>query len=344
MDLRFVDHSGFHRAASAMVVLGAGLSAAALPLAAPLHLAAPLLGGALAVAVGSAWAYGGWKSRGALGLVACVPVALSSTWGALVATSLIAGLAVAVGAENRRRALATVLIGAGAVLLASWAGLRIHYAQETASWAPILRATVSGAALGMIGVLATLPRHVSWQLDAVLAAARKLPPSLDREVKELCDRSLALWGKAKEQLGDDETSTELLRSGVIKVLEVAKRTGESSAHLGGGGAPERELADRIAELERRIEAASDVETKTQYSAAREGLEDQRKYRERLRAGRERMVARLHNHVAALEKFHLAAISLDASKQLAADAPLVKQLADLSSEVSASGEALVEAAS
>ncbi len=328
-----------------MVVLGAGLSAAALPLAAPLHLAAPLLGGALAVAVGAGWAYGGWKSRGALGLLACVPVALSSTWGALVATSLIAGLAVAVGAENRRRALVTVLIGAGAVLLASWAGLRVFYAQETASWAPLLRATVSGAAVGMIGVLATLPRHVSWQLDAVLAAARKLPPGLDREVKELCDRSLALWGKAREQLAGDETSSELLRSGVIKVLEVAKRTGESSATLGAAaGAPERELADRIAELERRIEAASDAETKAQYSAAREGLEDQRKYRERLRAGRERLVARLHNHVASLEKFHLAAISLDASKQLAADAPLVKQLADLSSEVSASGEALVEAAS
>lgn len=345
MDLRFVDHSGFHRAASAMVVLGAALSAAALPLAEPLHVAPPLIGGALAVAVGSGWAYGSWRSRGALGLLACVPVALSATWGALIATAVIVGLAVAVGADNRKRALITAALGAGAVLLASWAGLRVHYAQETASWAPLARAAVSGAALGMIGVLATLPRHVTWQLDAVLAAARKLPAGLDLEVGELCDRSLVLWSKAKEQLADDATSTELLRSGVIKVLEVAKRTSVGSASLGAAGASsERELADRIADLERRIEAASDAETKAQYAAAREGLEDQRKYRERLRAGRERMVARLHNHVAALEKFHLAAVSLDASKQLAEDAPTVKQLADLSSEVSASGEALAEAVS
>ena len=326
-----------------MVVLGAGLSAAALPLAAPLHVAPPLIGGALAVALGAGWAYGALRSRAVLGVLACVPVAVSSTWGALAATALIAGLAVAMNAENRRRAIATVVIGAGAMMLASWAGLRIHYAQETSSWAPLLRATVSGAAIGMIGVLSTLPRHLAWQLDTVLAAARKLPPTLDAEVKQLCDRSLALWRKAVERLADDVTSKELLRSGVIKVLEVARRTGESVESAESAGA-DRELSDRIADLERRIEAASDAETKAQYTAAREGLEDQRKYRERLRAGRERMVARLHNHVAALEKFHLAAVSLEASKTMSADEPMVKQLADLSSEVSASGDALAEVAS
>lgn len=324
-----------------MVVLGAALSAAALPLAAPLHVAPPLIGGALAVALGAGWAYGALRSRAVLGALACVPVAVSSTWGALFATAVIAGLAVAINAENRRRAVATVLIGAAAMMLASWAGLRIHYAQETASWAPLLRATVSGAAIGMIGVLSTLPRHLAWQTDTVLAAARKLPGGLDAEVKQLCDRSVALWSKAKERLAADATSKELLRSGVIKVLEVAVRTSDTS---GEGQGSERELADRIADLERRIEAASDAETKVQYTAAREGLEDQRKYRERLRAGRERMVARLHNHVAALEKFHLAAVSLEASKSLSADEPMVKQLADLSSEVSASGDALADVAS
>lgn len=323
-----------------MVVLGAGLSAAALPLSSPLHVAPPLLGGALAVALGAGWAYGAVRSRALLGVLACVPVALSATWGALIATSLIAGLAVALGAESRRRVLAVAAVGTGAMLLASWAGLRIHYAQETVGWAPILRATVSGAAIGMIGVLATVPRHLSWQLDAVMAAARKLPGGLDREVRQLCDRSLALWSQAKERLADDVTSKELLRSGILKVLEVAHRTNAVPARDGS----EKELAERIADLERRIEAASDAETKAQYAAAREGLEDQRKYHERMRAGRERMVARLHNHVAALEKFHLAAVSLDASKKMSGDEPMVKQLADLSSEVSASGDALADAAS
>ncbi len=321
-----------------MVVLGAGLSAAALPLASPLGVAPPLIGGALAVALGAGWAYGSIRKRAVLAVLACVPVALAATWGALIATALLTGLAVGLGADSRRRVLVTVALGAGAMMLASWAGLRIHYAQETASWAPLLRATVSGAAIGMIGVLATLPRHVAYQLDAVLAAARKLPLSLDAEIKQLCDRSLLLWSKAKERLAEDVGSKELLRSGVIKVLEVARRT---SDNVEGQQGSAQELADRIADLERRIEAATDAETKAEYAAAREGLEDQRKYRERLRAGRERMVARLHNHVASLEKFHLAAISLDASKKLSSDEPTVKQLADLSSEVSASGDALAE---
>ena len=321
-----------------MVVLGAGLSAAALPLASPLGVAPPLIGGALAVALGAGWAYGSIRKRAVLAVLACVPVALAATWGALIATALLTGLVVGLGADSRRRVLVTVALGAGAMMLASWAGLRIHYAQETASWAPLLRATVSGAAIGMIGVLATLPRHVAYQLDAVLAAARKLPLSLDAEIKQLCDRSLLLWSKAKERLAEDVGSKELLRSGVIKVLEVARRT---SDNVEGQQGSAQELADRIADLERRIEAATDAETKAEYAAAREGLEDQRKYRERLRAGRERMVARLHNHVASLEKFHLAAISLDASKKLSSDEPTVKQLADLSSEVSASGDALAE---
>jgi hypothetical protein len=338
MDLRFVNHSGFHRAASAMLVLGAGLSAAALPLASPLHVAPSLLGGALAVALGAGWAYGSMRRRAVLGLLACAPVAISSTWGALIATSVITGLAVALGADTRRRALVLGLFGAGAMLIACWAGLRVQYAQETVTWAPLLRAAVSGAALGMIGVLATLPRHVTWQLDAVLAASRKLPTTLDLEVRELCDRSTSLWAKAKQRLADDGTSTELLRSGVLKVLEVARKTSEK---VDGQDGSQEELGARIAELDRRVEAASDAETKAEYQAAREALDDQRKYHARLRASRERMVARLHNHVAALEKFHLAAVSLDASKKLSSDEPMVRQLADLSSEVSASGDALSE---
>jgi hypothetical protein len=349
MDLRFVDHSGFHRAASAMVVLGAGLSAAALPLASPLHVAPPLIGGALAVALGAGWAYGAIRKRAALAVLACLPVALASTWGALICSAILTGLAVALGGErdaepalrSRRRVAITAVLGAGAMLLACWAGLRIHYAQETTSWAPLLRAAVSGAAVGMIGVLATLPRHVAWQLDAVLAATRQLPPSLDAEVRQLCDRSLALWTKAKPRLAEDPSSKELLRSGVIKVLEVARRTADNLEAQQGSA---KELQDRIADLDGRIEAATDAETRAEYTAAREGLEDQRKYRERLRAGRERMVARLHNHVASLEKFHLAALSLDAGKKLSSDAPSVAQLAELSSEVSASGDALAELAS
>jgi hypothetical protein len=56
-----------------------------------------------------------------------------------------------------------------------------------------------------------------------------------------------------------------------------------------------------------------------------------------------MIARLHNHVAALEKFQLAASGLEATRVASEDAPAVKQLDELASHVAASGEALAEIA-
>lgn len=341
MDLRFDNHPGFHRATLAMVALGAGLSALAVPLAARLAIAPTLIGGSLAMALGAGVAYGGLRWRSALGALACVPVALSATWGALIATAVLCGLVVALGAGSRPRVAIATVVGAAAALVAAWASLRVFYAAETESWAPVLRAVAGGAAMGLLGTVATLPRHVQWQRDVVAAATRALPIGLDAEVRQLCQRATTIWHEAKDRLHGDPSSKELLRTGVLKVLEVARRGSEGMSQV--PATSEEALAQRMSELDGRIAAATDAEAKAQYQAARDGLEDQRKYRDRLRASRERMVARLHNHVAALEKFHLAAASLEASKTLSADEPLVKQLAELSSEVSSSGDALSELA-
>ena len=50
---------------------------------------------------------------------------------------------------------------------------------------------------------------------------------------------------------------------------------------------------------------------------------------------------MHNHVAALEKFQLAASGLAAARAASAGATAVKQLEELSHDVAASGEALAE---
>ena len=89
----------------------------------------------------------------------------------------------------------------------------------------------------------------------------------------------------------------------------------------------------------RIAAATDAEVKAQYQAARAALDDQRRYRDHIRQGRERLIARMHNHVTTLEKFQLAATGLEASRAAAtADG---RQLEELSQDVAASGEALAE---
>ena len=95
------------------------------------------------------------------------------------------------------------------------------------------------------------------------------------------------------------------------------------------------------DLDARIAAATDAEVKAQYQSARTALDDQRRYRDHIKQNRERLIARMHNHVAALEKFQLAASGLAAARAATAGATAVKQLEELSHDVAASGEALAE---
>ena len=114
-----------------------------------------------------------------------------------------------------------------------------------------------------------------------------------------------------------------------------------SAEVRITGPSDGELAERMADLDQRIASATDAEVRSQYQAARAALGDQQRYREHIRQGRERLVARMHNHVAALEKFELAATGLEAARAASAGLSVVKQLEELSNDVAASGEALVE---
>jgi conjugal transfer/entry exclusion protein len=94
----------------------------------------------------------------------------------------------------------------------------------------------------------------------------------------------------------------------------------------------------MSELDQKVAATTDPK-QSRSQAARSALDDQHRYREHIAKGRERLVARMHNHVAALEKFQLAATGLEAARH--ANGANVKQLEELSQNVTASGEALAE---
>jgi hypothetical protein len=222
------------------------------------------------------------------------------------------------------------------VLVGMWCALRVASARETVLWPGWITAAAAAAAMGMVGVMAVLPRHLGIDIDVVKAAAGGLPATIDPEVRTLCDRSLAIWRTTKDSLAD-EAGKRLVRDGVLKTLEVAQRSSEVRAT----GATDEELAARIGELDKRIAVTTDDEARSQYQAARGALEDQRRYREHIAKGHERLVARMHNHVAALEKFHLAATGLQSARAASAGATAVKQLEELSQDVAASGEALAE---
>lgn len=324
----------------ASAALGLGLHAATQ--------AAPILGGILGIAIGAAVGYGKPAWRIAAGAGACVPLfavaspasaiamgTIGSTIVIMLAAVLIA-LSVTLGLRGLR-GLVAMTAGAAIAMLGIWAATRFQSAAQLHAWSAWARDMTSSAAMGMIGVLALLPRHLRVALDPVQAAVRRLPRDLDTEVRDLCNRSLAIWNGAKDKLADTDPGTKLVRDGVLKTLEVAARSTEVQA----AGATEQELATRMADLDQRIASANDAEVKAQYQSARTALDDQRRYRDHIKQNRERLIARMHNHVAALEKFQLAASGLVAARAASAGATAVKQLEELSHDVAASGEALAE---
>jgi hypothetical protein len=333
MDIRFADHPSFQRAAAGMVV-GALLFGAALH---PATALAPLAGGLLGIAAGAAIAHGkvGWRLLGAAAALVLLFGAAPS-WPTLAGVAAILSLALAAGGPRGLRGLLGVLLGAMTVLVAMWCALRIAHAQQTVHWPALATTLVAAAAIGVVGALAMLPRHVQLVVDPVRAALNRLPAGLDAEVRGLCARSAAIWNIAQDQISDDG-GKRLVRDGVLKTLEVAAK----SADVKITGPSDAELTQRMADLDQRIASATDGETRGQYQAARGALDDQQRYRNHIRQGRERLIARMHNHVAALEKFELAATGLEAARAASAGLSVVKQLEELSNDVAASGEALAD---
>ena len=333
MDIRFGDHASFHKAALGMVG-GSLLLGLALHPVTPL---APIAGGILGIAAGAAWAHGKAPWRMAAAGAAVIPlfVLTPSTTPILAAIAVVLALGLSIGGPRGVKGALGVGLAAVTALVAMWCALRIEGADQTASWPVWVKHMTGAAAMGIVGVLAMLPRHLKLALDPVKTALANLPKGLDSEVQNLCERSVAIWNSTKDRLSDNDPGKNLVRDGVLKTLEVAAK----SADVKLTGANDAELASRMEELDKRIAAATDAEVKSQYTAARAALDDQRRDRAQIRQGRERVVARMHNHVAALEQFQLAATGLEASRVVASGA--TKQLDDLCQEVAASGEALAE---
>lgn len=332
MDIRFGEHSSFHRAAVGMVG-GSLLFGLALHPVTPL---APLAGGVLGIAAGAAFAHGraSWRMMAAVAAVAPL-IALAPSWGMLAGVASLLALGLAIGGPRGVRGALGIGLSAATTLVAMWCALRITGAQQTMSWPHWITTGTAAAAMGMVGVIAMIPRHLTLATDPVVAALRKLPATLDPEVKNLCDRSVAIWATTKDKLGHTDAGKNLVRDSVLKTLEVAAKSSEVKLT----GANETELVNRMEDFDKRISATTDAEVKTQYQAARAALADQLRYRSHIRQGQERLIARMHNHVTTLEKFQLAATGLEAAT--AASTTANKQLDELSQDVAASGEALAE---
>src|SRR5512140_1546236 len=163
MDIRFGDHSSFHRAALGMTAGSAILGSALHPVT-PM---AAILGGLFGIAVGAAFGYGKPVWRLVAALAAALPLfVMTPSWPVLALCAGTLALGTAVGSRGWRGAL-TVMLGASILLIAMWTALRFDHARALSRWPGWTTDGAASAAMGIVGVLAMLPRHLAFALDPV---------------------------------------------------------------------------------------------------------------------------------------------------------------------------------
>ncbi|HVV84685.1 MAG TPA: hypothetical protein VHE35_16580, partial [Kofleriaceae bacterium] len=177
---------------------------------------------------------------------------------------------------------------------------------QLASWPAVASGAAAAATFGLASAVALAARHVTIAKDPVLEAYRALPP-LTGEGRELVERGRAIWQATAASAVTAPEHRALVQDGVLQLLRAADRLARTPA------VDTADIARRQAELDARIEAATDAVAREQYRQTRAALDDQRRYADRVGASRERMVARMHHGVTTLETFRLACAQLDAER-------------------------------
>jgi hypothetical protein len=345
--LRFREHGDFHRAALQMVVAGAlaGVAWFFLARAGASIWGVGLLGAVVALAAlapARRWGAREIALRASLVAVGTVALWADPRWGQI---GFALGFAAALLTGTRGLRLA-VGLAAGAVvtLIAGYAVGRINTADALRGAPDVLVMALAGSAFAMITTAALAARHLAIVGDPVGEAYTATARETRGEIRELVDRGHDVWSEAAARLPAGDANRATLQEGVLRLFEVARRWRASEAD--GAGPSRDSLAQRMAEFDRRIEATADPVSRDQYRSAREALAEQLRYVDSIDTSRERVIARMHNYVAAMERLRLAAIRLETATtaQEAVDvAPLAASLEELGADMDASCEALVETA-
>lgn len=330
------------------MLAGAGLAGAAAsalpgPAAAPIAGAAAIIGAAWAEAEAGRGRLVGRVAACALGAAAFALLAAAGRHDAgLACFAGAAALALAWGSRGWRLVAG---LSAGAALLAAArvAQLSVAEAELFAAAPAPLWAGAGGVAFAAVAVFALVPRHLELRRDRVGAAAAALGGQVGGELAELCARGQGLWKRAAAELDDSDPNRALLEEAVVRLLDTARRWSAAAAEA----SPELadSLAARMEKLAARADAADDAEAAAQYREARAALGEQLGYLRGISHSRERVVARMHNYLATMERLHLAVVNLrsqSASRSAGELSPIVASLESIGADIASCAEALEDA--
>lgn len=239
------------------------------------------------------------------------------------------------------------------VALASWTEAQYMASLPLTDYVPaFFAATLHGALFGFLASIGLLARHFDFRRDPVVLEFEKVKPALAGEMLDLSEGAMATYRRIIEVLRDrqdqgapaDPKLIEAVESLLLRILALGREWQEVERAANRTSADS--LTDRLEQLDEKISEAKDPVAQQQYELARDALRVQLRYLRDISRSRERVIARVHNYVAALERLNLAALNhrgAGAAKFSDELAPLLSELDDLGQEMDFASEAISEVA-
>lgn len=365
--LRFKDHTAFHLQVLRMTGAGAAVGLAiyllGLTISTNGRVAQALIMAAGATVLGLAGLPPSRKTAipaillglgvGLLGALAMQALSHSRPtypWFGLGVYGLAVGIVAGRDLRGPRRLVLPLCTGVS-VMLATWVTATLQSGVNLASYVPsFLAEPAYGAVYGFLVSIAMVARQLTWHQDPVTKAFEEVRPKLGGEMLELADQAITLYVKTQQVLRDrrergNDTEPALAQAVerlVLRILAMGQKWQE--VEHGAGQTSADDLITRIEGLDRKIDDTSDQVARKQYRMAREALATQLKYLREISRNRERVVARVHNYVATLERLHMALWNhrgADAAKLSDEVQPILDEIEDVGHEMDFASAALDE---
>ncbi|MFH0900855.1 MAG: hypothetical protein V2A73_09525 [Pseudomonadota bacterium] len=355
LKLTFKQHEEFHRAALHMSCAGAlgGLAGYLVlltsPVVAGLVPSLPLAAIALGTALGACQPAQRTQLR-RLGLLAVLLIAALScleflerrgsepSLGSAAFALLFGGMLAA--CREEKRWIAVLLAGAAASLVGRFVSASLLAVSPLPGW---IAALGVGAAFGLVATLGIVPWHLELRQDRVGEVWETLQRRISGEQLSLAKRALEIWSRVERSFDAGTPARVAIEDSVLRLLDLAGRwqqveNGEADARSAD------HLVERMTEIEQRIGQASDPIAIKQYEQAKAAIVEQLRYVREIAASRERVVARMHHYLAAMERLRFAVIncrSADASRLASEVQPILADLESLKNDIDCTSEALGE---
>ncbi|HEY3448635.1 MAG TPA: hypothetical protein VGK67_19920 [Myxococcales bacterium] len=213
--------------------------------------------------------------------------------------------------------------------------------------APLIAMTIT-ALLAFFMSLGSAGAHVAQDPDPVEKLYAVMQPELTGDLKQLAGRAMTNYRRCAEILANSEPGfarqqlNKSLNEVTLRILELGRRWQNIDRELGERA--ETEINQRLAELRKLKESLKDESAKRQLGGAEAAVMAELQQLGRIRAGRERVVARLHGEMAVLDRTRLSLLSLktsDAHLRAAELSALSDSLSSVAREMDCEAEAVDE---